>query len=44
VTVWYGQVVMIEDNKQASVKCILYIESNLFSLEDVDIILELQHS
>lgn len=42
VTAWYGQVVMTEDNKQASIKCIIYIESNFFLLEDVDTILELE--
>lgn len=44
VTVWYGPVVMTEDNKQASIKCITYIDSNSFLLADVDKILELEHS
>lgn len=43
VMVWFGQVVMTEDNKQASIKCIIYIESNFFLLRGVDIVLELEH-
>lgn len=35
---------MTEDNKQASVKCIIYIESNFFLHGDVNITLELEHS
>lgn len=31
---WYGQVVRNEDNKQASIKCIIYTKSS-FSFEDV---------
>lgn len=39
-----GKVGMTEGNNQASIKYGIYIESNCFLLQDVDIVLELEHT
>lgn len=39
-----GKVGITEDNNQASIKYGIYIESNWVLLQDVDIMLELEHT